>query len=73
MASFAELDENNIVLRVIKINNEVSSKVGLLKELYGPSRIWKQTHYSREDYAGIGWYYDSELKKFIPPKEMEDE
>ena len=55
MASFAELDINNKVLRVISVhNNELlengieSEQKGIqfLKSLYGENTIWKQTSYN---------------------------
>jgi hypothetical protein len=55
MATFAELDINNKVLRVIAVhNNELlengieSEQKGIqfLKSLYGENTIWKQTSYN---------------------------
>ena len=65
MAHFAELDENNIVLRVITFSNdEVNANGGELSveaENFVAQRhggTWKQTSYNdnfRKQYAGIGW------------------
>lgn len=80
MAHFAELDENNVVLRVIVIANEDITNqetgkeeeelgVSLCKRLYGEHTRWKQTSYNRNfriNYAGIGHTYDKELDAFIP-------
>lgn len=79
MAHFAELDENNIVLRVIVIDNkDTSDAYGVEKEYIGAAYCerlyggnWKQTSYNgnfRKRYAGIGYKYESTLDAFIPPK-----
>jgi hypothetical protein len=81
MAHFAELDENNIVLRVIVVSNADTSDVnGVEREeigvafchsLFGSSTVWKQTSYNgnmRRNYAGIGYSYDASRDAFIPPK-----
>tara|TARA_Y100000310_G_scaffold37772_1_gene35424 strand:- start:1216 stop:1575 length:360 start_codon:yes stop_codon:yes gene_type:complete len=79
MAHFAELKADNVVLRVIVVNNEVITENGEEKEqigidfltnLYGGG-IWKQTSYNnnfRKNYAGIGYKYDQTRDAFIPPK-----
>lgn len=79
MAHFAELDENNVVLRVIVVGNkDTSDASGVEKEyigqafcerLYGGN--WKQTSYNgniRKNYAGIGFTYSSDIDAFVPPK-----
>ena len=79
MAHFAEIDENNIVLRVIVVNNNdcldadgnESESVGIAfcKGLLGGE--WLQTSYNatfRKNYAGIGSRYDETLDAFISPK-----
>jgi hypothetical protein len=76
MAHFAELDTNNIVLRVIVINNEEiiddngleSEELGIARcfELAGPGK-WIQTSYNnsfRKRYAGIGMKYYEEYDGF---------
>lgn len=81
MAHFAELDENNIVKRVLVVNNEdilnsngiESEEIGIdyLKSLFGSETNWKQTSYNssfRSRYAGIDFTYDSVLDSFISPK-----
>lgn len=81
MAHFAQLDENNIVTKVIVVGNEDTSDadgfeveeigISFCKNLYGEDTIWKQTSYNhrlRFRYAGIGYMYDEELDAFIPPK-----
>lgn len=80
MAHFAELDENNKVIRVIVVNNnvlledevEVESKgINFCKSLYGENTKWVQTSYNksyRKHYAGKGFTYDPDFDVFIPPK-----
>lgn len=79
MAHFAELDENNVVLRVIVIDNKDTSDAnGVEKEHIGAAfcerlfgGTWKQTSYNgnkRKNYAGIGYTYDAQRDAFIPPK-----
>ena len=81
MAHFAELDSNNIVLRVLVVgnndclddDNKESESVGIsfLQNLYGSDTIWKQTSYNgkiRKNYAGIGYTYDQTRDAFIPAK-----
>ena len=81
MAHFAELDSNNIVLRVLVVgnndclddDNKESESVGIsfLQNLYGSDTIWKQTSYNgkiRKNYAGIGYTYDQTRNAFIPAK-----
>ena len=82
MAHFAELNENNIVKRVIVVDNKdcldangtESEQVGaaFCNSIFGGT--WKQTSYNnnfRKNYAGIGFKYDEELDAFIPPKLFE--
>lgn len=70
MAHFAELDENNIVLRVLVTdNNDVNEGHDWLLETFGGN--WVQTSYNsnlRKNFAGIGYTYDKELDAFIAPK-----
>lgn len=81
MAHFAELNQNNEVLRVIVVANEDTSDqngvedetigVAFCKKLFGSNTMWKQTSYNgnfRKRYAGIGYSYNEELDAFIPPK-----
>jgi len=80
MAHFAKLDSNNIVVEVLRVNNEVILKAdGTESELKGKqflnnllgSATWVQTSYNgnfRNCMAGIGYTYDSERDAFIMPK-----
>lgn len=74
MAHFAELDENNIVLRVLVTSNEELDEGYLwLIETFGGT--WVKTSYNgniRKNYAGIGFTYDKDLDAFIAPKPSED-
>lgn len=70
MAHFAELDDNNIVLRVIVVSNDNEADgENWCKNLLGGN--WKQTSYNnniRKNYAGIGFTYDESKDAFIPPQ-----
>lgn len=79
MAHFAELDDNNVVLRVIVVATKDNSTAdGIEKESIGQAfceRLfggrWVQTSYNgniRKRYAGIGYTYDVTLDAFIPPQ-----
>jgi hypothetical protein len=79
MAHFAELDSNNVVLRVIVVGNkDTADASGVEKEHIGAAfceRLfggnWKQTSYNgnkRKNYAGIGYTFDATRDAFIPPK-----
>ena len=70
MAHWAELDENNLVLRVTVGNNDEPDEgyQWLLDNLGG---TWVQTSYNsniRYNYAGINFTYDPDRDAFIPPK-----
>lgn len=80
MAHFAELDDNNVVLRVIVVSNDViqdlpfpeSEPIGVefCQSLYGEDTIWKQTSYHanfRGLFASIGLVYDSVKDEFVRP------
>jgi hypothetical protein len=80
MAHFAELDNNNVVTRVVVIankdvadanGNEVESiGVAFCQNLFGGGN-WKQTSYNanfRKNYAGIGFTYDANIDAFVPKK-----
>ena len=80
MAHFAELDQNNIVLRVIVVNNadtsvdghEIEAKgVSFCQSLFGADTRWVQTSYSgskRKRYAGVGYSFDEQRNAFITPQ-----
>jgi hypothetical protein len=78
MAHFAELNENNVVKRVIVVNNNELLDNGIESEVKGIAfcqsllgGTWIQTSYNgniRYNYAGIGYVYDSTRDAFIAPK-----
>jgi len=79
MAHFAELDSNNIVLRVTVVENKDTADVnGVEKEYIGQAHLekllggtWKQTSYNsniRGNYAGKGYTYFTDQDLFMPPK-----
>ena len=76
MAHFAQIDENNIVTRVIVIDQETVDT-----GLFGLPSSFVQTSYNtrggvhvlggtplRKNYAGIGFTYDVDRDAFIPPQ-----
>jgi hypothetical protein len=82
MSHWAEIDENNIVLRVLvgddRAMTEQESHEWLIDNLGG---TWIQTSYNtyggihvlggtplRKNYAGAGFIYDYQRDAFIPPK-----
>ena len=79
MSNFAELNENNVVLRVIVVNNnELLDTNGVEQETLGQAFCiglfggsWKQTSYNsniRKKYAGAGDTYNVDLDAFISPQ-----
>jgi hypothetical protein len=79
MAHFAEIDQNNVVLRVIVVENRDTSTpdgtevesigVAFCQRLFGGN--WVKTSYNgnvRKNYAGIGYTYDSGRDAFVSPK-----
>jgi hypothetical protein len=79
MAHFAELDANNVVLRVIVVDNKDTADAnGVEKEHIGAAfceRLfggnWKQTSYNgniRKHYAGAGFTYNADIDAFVPPQ-----
>ncbi len=70
MAHFAEIDENNIVIRVLVTDNSFPNEGydWLIENLGG---TWIQTSYNakiRKNFAGVGFTYDSKLDAFIAPQ-----
>jgi hypothetical protein len=72
MAHFAELDADNIVVRVLVVPNEQENRGhDYLATDLGLGGAWVQTSYNatiRKNYAGIGYTFDSGRDAFIPPK-----
>jgi hypothetical protein len=89
MAYFAELDNNNTVLRVISVSNDVCGEPTLgfpdtcaagrafIANTLKLGGVWKQTSYNanfRGKYAGIGDIYDADLDEFVAPEsEIDDD
>jgi hypothetical protein len=79
VAHFAELDENNTVLRVIVVDDQDTADAdGNESEVIGVAFCenllggrWIQTSYNdnfRKQYAGIGSTYDQDADVFIDPQ-----
>lgn len=79
MAHFAQIDENNVVLRVVAVNNadildddgnEVEQKgIDICNAICGQG-TWLQCSYNgniRGVYPGIGYTYDPAQDIFLPP------
>lgn len=71
LAHFAEIDENNIVLRVLVVDNpHEGGGADFLKYDLNLGGTWVQTSYNRnirKNFAGVGYYYDEVRDAFIPP------
>lgn len=72
MAHFAEIDENNVVKRVLVVDNSLEHRgADFLANDLGLGGIWIQTSYNnnfRKQYAGIGYTYDVANDVFIAPQ-----
>lgn len=79
MAHFAELSNDNVVLRVLTVNNSEclcdkgteDESVGKIFCVANFGGCWVQTSYNnnfRKRYAGVGFTYDEQRDAFIPPK-----
>lgn len=71
MSHYAELDDNNVVLRVVVGNPNLDDDEGLdyVTEVLGGR--WLRTSYNgkiRGNYAGIGYIYLEEFDLFISPR-----
>ena len=79
MAHYAEIDQENKVIRVLVVANEVTHATpdGSEDELLGATFLanliggtWVQTSYNgnkRGRYAGPGYILDRERDEFVPP------
>ena len=80
MAHFAELDTNNVVIRVVVVGNDITTAAGPLGENdmhvdgetwcvnFFKGGNWKQTSYNnnfRKQYCGKGYTFDAAKDKFI--------
>ncbi len=72
MAHWAEIDQNNVVLRVlVGDNNDLAGDEGYQWLINNLAGTWIKTSYNgniRKNFAGIGFTYDEALDAFIPPK-----
>jgi hypothetical protein len=72
MAHFAEVDENNVVLRVLVVpDNQEHRGHDFLSGDLGLGGIWVQTSYNgkiRKNFAGIGMTLDRNRDAFITQK-----
>jgi hypothetical protein len=71
MSHWAEIDQDNIVIRVlVGDNNALDEGQSFMESLGG---TWIKTSYNgniRKNFAGIGYSYDSVRDAFIPPKPL---
>ena len=72
MSHWAEIDENNIVLRVtVGDNNDPVGDEGYQWLIDNLGGTWIKTSYNsniRKNFAGIGYKYDAMRDAFIPPQ-----
>jgi hypothetical protein len=72
MAHWAEIDENNTVIRVlVGDNNDPNGDEGYQWLMDNLGGTWIKTSYNgniRKQYAGIGFTYDSVADVFIAPQ-----
>ena len=82
MAHFAEVDSNNVVVRVLVVGDDQEHRgQDFLANDLGLGGTWLKTSYNtqggvhtlggtpfRKNYAGIGYTYDSTRDAFIPAK-----
>lgn len=72
MSHWAELDENNVVIRVlVGDNNDPAGDEGYQWLIDNLGGNWVKTSYNatiRKNYAGKGYTYDSDRDAFIAPE-----
>ena len=72
MAHFAELDENDVVLRVLVVpDNQEHRGQEFCADDLGLGGTWVQTSYNRnmrKNFAGIGMKFDRNRDAFIAPQ-----
>ena len=71
MSHWAEIDANNIVLRVTVGSNADTDQQAYQWIVDNLGGDWKQTSYNgkmRKNYAGIGYAYDAVRDAFIAPQ-----
>ena len=76
MAHFAEIDDNNAVLRVLVVSDDEEHRGHeFLSVDLGLGGTWIQTSYNdniRANYAGPGGTYDPDNDVFLDPKPYDD-
>jgi hypothetical protein len=87
MAHFAEIDDNNIVIKVLVTNNnDANNDEGYQWLVDTFNGRWIKTSYNtfagvhnlggvplRKNYAGLGFTYDEQRDAFIPPQPEQKE
>ena len=72
MAHFAEINNDNTVIRVLVVDNSIEHRgADFLANDLGLGGTWVQTSYNnniRKQYAGIGFTYDAINDVFITPQ-----
>lgn len=72
MSHFAEIDNNNLVIRVlVGDNNDPNGDEGYQWFIDNLGGMWIKTSYNgtiRKNFAGIGYTYDDVRDAFIPPR-----
>jgi len=72
MAHFAEIDDNNIVTRVLVVPDEQEHRgQEFLADDLNLGGTWIQTSYNnriRKQFAGIGYKYDAQADVFVTPQ-----
>lgn len=85
MAHFAEIDDNNVVLRVLVVDDlHEDDGENYLANVVGLGGRWLKTSYNtvgnrhllegtpfRGNFAGVGYTYDEERDVFIAPKPLD--
>lgn len=69
MAHWAELNQDNVVLRVLATTNEGDEGLSWLESTLGGR--WIKTSYNakiRKNFAQIGFQYREDIDAFVPPK-----
>ncbi len=74
MSHFAEVDKNNVVLRVVVgNNNDANGDEGYQWLIDNLGGTWIKTSYNctiRKNFAGIGFTYDEGRDAFIAPEPL---
>jgi hypothetical protein len=76
MSHWAEIDENNVVLRItVGDNNDPAGDEGYQWLIDNLGGTWVQTSYNanfRGKYAAIGDLYDTDLDEFVTPEVIDE-